>query len=163
MSVSESNEVLPRLTWRDALAYLLAYALWAAISAGAGVLMLLLRSAITPPLAILLMRNPYYLQHSVELRGMVNSLDRTALIVLAIIWVVYILWLEEWCRGAIKLARERRLRAALSDVGRPATETALQRWSLDLLPRRVGMALLLPAALIVLYLVLQGVFWLLTR
>lgn len=163
MSASINNEMLSRLTWRDTLAYLLAYALWIIYSAVSGVVMLLLRSALTPPLAILLLRNPYFLTHTVELRGMVSALDRTALIIFAIIWVVYMIWLEEWFRGSVKQVRERRLRAALSGEGQPLIETGLQRWSLDLLLRRAAIAALFPAALMVLYFLLQGVFWLLVR
>ncbi len=163
MSASISNEVLSRLTWRDTLAYLLAYALWIIYSGVTGVVMLLLRSALTPPLAILLLRNPYFLTHTVELRGMVSALDRTALIIFAIVWVVYMIWLEEWFRGSVKQVRERRLRAALSGAGQPLIETGLRRWSLDLLLRRAAIAAIVPAALMVLYFLLQGVFWLLVR
>ena len=163
MSASISNEAHARLTWRDTLAYLLAYSLWIIYSGAAWVLMLLLRSAITPPLTILLLRNPYFFNHTVELRGIVNSLDRAALIIFAVIWVVYMIWLEEWFRGSVKLARERRLRAAFSGAGQPLIETGLQRWSLDLLPRRAAIAAIIPAALTIFYFILRGVFELLIR
>jgi hypothetical protein len=163
MSASVNNEVQSRLTWRDTLAYLLAYALWIIYSGAAGVIMLLLRSAITPPLTILLLRNPYFLTHTVELRGMVSALDRTALIIFAIVWVVYMIWLEEWFRGSVKQVRDRRLRAALSGAGQPLIETGLQRWSLDLLLRRAALAAIFPAALTLLYFMLQGVLLLLVR
>jgi hypothetical protein len=152
-----------RLTWRDTLAYLLAYALWIIWSGAAGVLMLVLRGALTPPLTILLLRNPYYLAHTVELRGTVNSLDRAALIVFAIIWVIYLIWLEEWLRGGVKLARERRLRATFSESAQPLVETGLQRWSLDPLLRRAALAAIFPGAIAVLYFILRGIFELLVR
>jgi hypothetical protein len=164
MSASvNNNEILSRLTWRDTLAYLLAYALWIIFIIVSGVLLLLLRGAITPPFAILLFRNPYYLSHTVELGGTVNSVDRLALIVLAIVWVVYILWLEEWFRGAVKQARERRIRAVFSDGEPPPVEAGLQRWSLDLFPRRAAIATIFPIMVMGLYALLQGVLWLLTR
>jgi hypothetical protein len=163
MSASITNEVSARLTWRDTLAYLLAYVLWIIWSGAAGMLMLVLRGALTPPLTILLLRNPYYLAHTVELRGTVNSLDRAALIVFAIIWVVYLIWLEEWLRGGVKLARERRLRATFSEAAQPLIETGLQRWSLDPLLRRAALAAIFPGAITVLYFILRGIFELLVR
>lgn len=163
MTASIRNEMSARLTWRDTLAYLLAYALWIIWSGAAGVLMLVLRGALTPPLTILLLRNPYYLAHTVELRGTVNSLDRAALIVFAIIWVIYLIWLEEWLRGGVKLARERRLRATFSESAQPLVETGLQRWSLDPLLRRAALAAIFPGAIAVLYFILRGIFELLVR
>lgn len=163
MSASIRNEMSARLTWRDTLAYLLAYVLWIIWSGAAGVLMLVLRGALTPPLTILLLRNPYYLTRTVELRGMVNSLDRAALIIFAIIWVVYLIWLEEWLRGGVKLARERRLRATFSESAQPLVETGLQRWSLDPLLRRTALAAIFPGAIAVLYFILRGIFELLVR
>lgn len=163
MSASTHDEALPRLTWRDVLAYLLAYALWIIVSLATGVIALLMRSAITPPIALILLRNPYYFTHSTELRGVVTSLDRAALIALAIIWIVYIIWLEEWLRSSIQQTRQRRWRAVLSAGDQPLIETGLQRWNLDLLVRRAGVALIFPAALIGLYLILQGVIRLLAR
>lgn len=163
MSASISNEIQSRLTWRDTLAYLLAYALWIIGSGTAGALMLLLRSPLTLLIAALLARNPYFETHTVELRGMVSALDRLALIVFAIIWVVYMIWLEEWFRGSVKQARERRLRAVFSGADQPLIETGLQRWSLDPLLRRAVRAAIFPGALALLYFIPLGVIELLAR
>lgn len=163
MSASIRNEMSARLTWRDTLAYLLAYALWIIWSGAAGVLMLLLRSPLTLLFAALLGRNPYFDTHTVELRGMASSLDRAALIVFAIIWVIYLIWLEEWLRGGVKLARDRRLRAAFSESAQPLVETGLQRWSLDPLLRRAALAAIFPGALALLYFVPLGILELLVR
>lgn len=143
-------------TWRDVLAYLLAYVLWIALSALSAILLLMVKSAGTPLIAILLLRNPYYRLHTVELRGMVNIFDRTALIVLALLWIIYIFWLEERCRGSIRDARTQRMRALLLAGDRPAAETGLQRWNLQLLVPRLRAALLFPAAALAAYLILEG-------
>jgi len=163
MSASITDEVSSKLTWRDILAYLLAYVLWIVYSGAAGVFMLLLRGALTPPLTILLARNPYFFTHTVELRGLISSLDRAALIIFAIIWVIYLIWLEEWLRGSVKQARDRRLRAAFSGADQPLIETGLQRWSLDPLLRRAALAAIFPAVIVILYFVSRGVFEALVR
>lgn len=152
-----------RPSWRDSLAYLLAYTLWAVLSGVLGIVLLILRSAVSPLFAVLLARNPYYFTRTVELRGVVNSLDRLFLIVFAIMWVVYLIWAEEYFRTAVAKARERRLRARISPIGESAPETRLQHWSLDLLPRRVAIATAFPAVAMIINLLLQGLFWLLVR
>jgi hypothetical protein len=152
-----------KLTWRDAFAYTLVYVLWAALSAVAAYALMLLRSALPVPLTVLLARNPYFHTHTVELKGIVNSVDRLLLIVLAIVWVVYILWVEEYFRASIAKSRERRAKARFTSEGAPITETGLQRWSLDLFPRRLAIAAAFPAAALVFYLVLDGLMLLLTR
>ena len=102
------NDYEDKLTWRDVLAYLLVYSLWIVISAAAAYALMLLRSAFPVPLTVLLARNPYFHTHTVELRGMVNSFDRLLLIVLAVVWIVFILWVEEYFRASIVKSRERR-------------------------------------------------------
>lgn len=150
-----------RTTWREALAYLLAYALWIVLSAAAGVVLLLLRSAITPLTTVLLARNTYYHTHVTELQGTINSIDRLFLIGFAIIWLVFMLWMEEHFRTSIVKARERRARAALAEDGKPVAETALQRWSLDPLLRRAAVVALFPLAVLVLLLLVRGLVLLL--
>jgi hypothetical protein len=157
------NDYENKLTWRDALAYLLVYALWVVLSASAAYVAVLLRSAFPVPLTILLARNPYFHTHTVELRGMINSFDRLLLIVLAVAWIVYILWVEEFFRASVAKSRERRARAHFSSEGAPITETGLQRWSLDLFPRRFAIAAAFPVAALILYLVLDGLMLLVAR
>jgi hypothetical protein len=151
------NDYEDKLTWRDALAYLLVYALWAAISAAAAYALMLLRSAFPVPLTVLLARNPYFHTHTVELRGMISSFDRLLLIVLAVVWIVFILWVEEYFRASIVKSRERRAKARFASDGAPITETGLQRWSLDLFPRRLAIAVAFPVGALVLYAIIEGV------
>ena len=152
-----------RSSFRDSLAYVLAYLLWAVLSGILGVVLLMLRGSLSPVFAVILARNPYYLTRTVELRGTVNSLDRLFLIVLAIVWVVYLIWTEEYFRTAVAKVRERRLKARMSPTGETKAETSLQRWSLDLLPRRVAIAAAFPAGTMLVHLLLQGIFWLMVR
>ena len=102
------NDYEDKLTWRDVLAYLLVYSLWIAISAAALYALMLLRSAFPAPLLVLLARNPYFHTHTVELNGLMNSVDRLLLIVFAIAWIIFILWVEEYFRASIVKSRERR-------------------------------------------------------
>jgi hypothetical protein len=155
------DDTVYRTTWREALAYLLAYALWIVLSAATGLALLMLRSAVSPLMTVLLARNTYYQMHVVELGGTVNSIDRLFLIVFAIIWLVFMLWMEEYFRTSIVKARERRARAALAEDGKPVAETALQRWSLDLLLRRAAVVALFPLGVLVLLLLMRGLVLLL--
>jgi hypothetical protein len=157
------NDYEDKLTWRDALAYILVYALWAAISAAAAVALMLLRSAFPPPLTVLLARNPYFHTRTVELNGMITSVDRLVLIVLAVVWIVFILWVEEYFRASIVKSRERRARARIAADGALITETGLQRWSLDLFPRRLAIAAAFPAGALVLYGIIEGITLLMVR
>jgi hypothetical protein len=157
------NDYEDKLTWRDALAYLLVYTLWAAVSAAAAYALVMLRSAFPVPLTILLARNPYFHTHTVELKGMINSFDRLLLIVLAVAWIVFILWVEEYFRMSIAQSRERRARARIAADGAPITETGLQRWSLDLFPRRLAIAAAFPIGALVLYGIIEGLTLLFVR
>ena len=157
------NDFENKLTWRDTLAYLVVYTLWVAISAIAAYAMMLLRSAFPPPLTILLARNPYFHTHTVELRGMISSFDRLLLIVLAVAWIVFILWVEEYFRASVVKSRERRAKARITAEGGAITETGLQHWSLDLFPRRLAIAASFPVAALVLYTIIEGGTLLLVR
>ena len=157
------NDYEDKLTWRDALAYLLVYSLWIVISAAAAYVLMLLRSAFPVPLTVLLARNPYFHTHTVELRGMVNSFDRLLLIVLAVVWIVFILWVEEYFRASIAKSRERRARARMTADGASVAETGLQRWSLDLFPRRLAIAAAFPVGALVLYALIEGITLLMVR
>ncbi len=114
-----------KLTWSDVLAYLLVYSLWIIICAAAAYALMLLPSALKVPLTVLLARNPYFLTHTVELKGIVNSVGLLLLIVLAVVWIVFILWVEEYFRASIVKSRERRTRARISADGAPVAKTNL--------------------------------------
>ena len=157
------NDYEDKLTWRDALAYLLVYSLWVVVSAAAAYALVLLRSAFPPPLTILLARNLYFHTHTVELRGMIDSFDRLLLIVLAIVWIIFSLWVEEYFRASIAKSRERRARARIASDGAPVAETGLQRWSLDLFPRRLAIAAAFPAGALVIYALIEGITLLMVR
>ncbi len=150
-----------RSTWHDILAYLLAYVLWIVLSAAAAIAFLVLRSAVAPLMAVLLARNPYYKTHVVELGGTATSVDRLFLIVFAIIWLVYMLWIEEHFRASIAQARKRRARAALASDSQRVAETGLQRWSLDPLLRRAATVAIFPLVILALFLLLRGLIFLL--
>ena len=155
-----------KLTSADILGYLLAYSLWIILSAVAGVALLLIRSVLAPITVLLLAPNPWYQLHTTELGGVANSVDRFGLVVLAIIWVVYMIYIEEYFRSSIAAVRMRRARAALGGgtAGRrSATETRLQRLGLDILARRLPKALLFPLAVFALYFLGQGIIWLIAR
>ena len=148
-----------KLSWRDVLAYFLAYGLWIALNGIFIVTLFLLRSVFPPVFTVLLARNPYYIGHTVELRGIVNSIYRLVLIGSAIIWVIFLIWTEEYFRTAVAKARERRQRARMTAEDEPLpVETGLRLWSLDLLPRRVAITAIFPASVLVLYLLLEGLF-----
>jgi hypothetical protein len=157
------NDYEDKLTWRDVLAYLLVYSLWIAISAAALYALMLLRSAFPAPLLVLLARNPYFHAHTVELNGVMNSIDRLLLIVFAIAWIIFILWVEEYFRASIAKSRERRAKARFSSDHAAVAETGLQRWSLDLFPRRLAIAAAIPVGALVIYALIEGITLLMVR
>ncbi len=148
-----------RLTIGDVLRYLLAYGLWILLSAASGLLLLLWREPIKQLTALSLAGNPYYKIHVVEAGGIVNSVDRFGLLVMGIVWVVYIIFAEEYLRGGIASARERRLRASLSPVTTSAAvpESRLRRWELDILAQRLPRLLLFPGILLGVWLLLMAI------
>jgi hypothetical protein len=157
------NEYENKLGGRDLAAYGIVYGAWIAMCAVSAYAMMLLRSAFPAPLVILLARNPYYDTHTVELKGMVNSIDRLVLIVLAIIWVVYILWVEETFRSSVARSRERRAKARMASDSTAHVESGLQRWSLDLFPRRLAIAAAFPVGALVIYGIIEGITWLIVH
>ncbi len=139
-----------RLTIGDVLRYLLAYTLWALLSAASGLFLLLWREPIKQLTALILAGNPYYKTHMVEAGGIINSVDRFGLLIMGIVWVVYIIFAEEYLRGSIASARERRIRISLAPETAPAliSDSRLRRWELDILAQRLPKLLLFPAILL---------------
>ena len=76
-------------------------------------------------------------------------------------WLVYILIVEEYLRSSIGDARAQRIRAA--SAGADDNQTDYSRIGLRTLARRTLIAAAFPAAVLILYLLLQGVLSLLLR
>ena len=153
-----------KLTWRDGLGYLLAFLAWILLSAVSAMTLVTLRSVLAPLVVAVVAGNPYFRTHTVELTGIANSVDRFGLVILGLVWLVYMLFVEEYLRSSISTDRERRARAALSVETEPQSSQAdMRTTSLNTLARRVIKSLIFPAAVLILYLLLQGVIWLIVR
>jgi hypothetical protein len=149
-----------KLTGQEALGYLLAFLGWAALAAGSGLALLTLRSAVAPAVIAVLFENPYYQSRFFRIGGIAGVADGISLGVVGLLWIVYVFLLEDFLRTPVSEARAERIRAA--SAGNPAGSAGV-RPGLVVLARRVIVAAIFPAATIVVYLLLQGVMWLLLR
>jgi hypothetical protein len=157
----DRNGRRPRFPWRDGLAYAVAFLAWAALSAASAAALLAVRSMIGPLTLAIEIRDPARLQYFWELGGRAGTFDRIGLVVVGVVWLVYMLLLEEYLRSSIGDARAQRARAI--STGADIPEMGFHGRGLDVLGRRTLIAATFPAAVFILYLVLQGVLWLLLR
>ena len=156
----DSNSIRHKPAWRDGLGYALAFLAWAALSAASAWALLAVRSVIGPLTLAIGIRDPAALQRPWEIGARAGTFDRIALVVVGVVWLVYILLLEEYLRSSISDARAQRARAASAGA---ENQPDYNRLGLRTLARRTLTAAAFPAAVLVLYLLLQGVLWLLLR
>jgi hypothetical protein len=156
-----SNTIQPKFAWRDGMCYLLALLSWVLLSAVSAQALLAVRSLIGPLTLAILVRDLANQQRFWEIGARAGTFDRIALIAVGVVWLVYIMLLEEYLRSSIGDARARRARAI--SAGAEISEMGFRGRGLDVLARRTLIAAAFPAALFILYLVLEGVLWLLLR
>lgn len=153
------EDVEPRLTAGDVFGYLLAYTCWLLVAAVGLVALLQTRTTFNVLWPVL-----------GGSKWTLRAIDRFGLLLLGLAWLVYVIFIEQHFRTAITVTRERRHRARTHPDARaiPLAEgrlmRAFQRIGLDVLVKRVVVALLLPLALfMVTYLLQQLGFALLAR
>jgi hypothetical protein len=157
----DSNSIRHEPAWRDGLGYALAFLAWAALSAASAWALLAVRSVIGPLTLAIGVRDPAALQRPWEIGARAGTFDRIALVAVGLVWLVTILLLEEYLRSSISEARAQRIRAASAGADDSRTDT--NRLGLRTLARRTLTAAAFPVAVVILYLMLQGVLWLLLR
>jgi hypothetical protein len=145
--------------WRDALGYVLAVLAWIALSAASALALLAVRSTIGP-LTLAIGVRDLSQQRIWELGARAGTFDSIARVAVGVVWLVYILIVEEYLRSSIGNARAQRIRAASAGG---ENQTDYSRIGLQTLARRTLIAAAFPAGVLILYLLLQGVLSLLLR
>jgi hypothetical protein len=156
----DSNTRRSNWTWRDGLGYALAFLAWVALSAASALALLAARSTIGP-LTLAIGVRDLSQQRIWELGARAGTFDSIARVAVGVVWLVYILIVEEYLRSSIGDARAQRNRAA--SAGADDNQTDYDRIGLHALARRTFIAAAFPAAVFILYLALQGVLSLLLR
>jgi hypothetical protein len=157
----DSNTHRGNPTWRDGLGYGLAFLAWAALGAASALVLLAVRSMIGPLTLAIGVRDAAGQQRLWEIGARAGTFDRIALVAVGVVWLVYILLLEEYLRSSIGDARAQRIRAA--SAGANDNQTDYNQLGLRILARRTLIAAAFPAGVLILYLLLQGVLSLLLR
>jgi hypothetical protein len=147
-------------TWHDGLGYALAFLAWIALSAASALALLAVRSTIGP-LTLAIGVRDLSQQRIWELGARAGTLDSIARVAVGVVWLVYIMIVEEYLRSSIGDARAQRIRAA--SAGADDNHTDYYRRGLRALARRTLIAAAFPAGVLILYLLLQGVLSLLLR
>ena len=138
-----SEQVRPKLTFRDLLGYLLAYWFWilgAAISMLALFMIRQMLNVMWPALG--------------GNRWAMRAIDRFALVFLGLVWLVFSIFTEQFFRLAITGVRERRLKARVDPSPNPppmpksALMKHLRKIGLDILAKRVVYAIGIPALIL---------------
>ena len=147
-----------RLTAKDVLGYLLAYACWLVAAALSVLTMLQIRNALNTVLPALGAN-----------RWIVRTADRFSLLLLGLVALSYLIFLEHFYRSNIDIARNRRAKALLhpppqmQDSRGNRVTKLLRREGLDVLGRRLVPTMAVPLALYAMgYLIQQLSLWSLT-
>jgi hypothetical protein len=156
-----SNTIRSKFAWRDGLCYLLALLSWVLLSVASAQALLAVHSLIGPLTLAVLVKDPASQQRFWEIGARAGTFDRIALVVVGVVWLVYILLVEEYLRSSIGDARAQRARAA--SAGTLVPEAGFSGRGLDTLAHRTLIAAAFPAAVAILYVLMQGALWLLLR
>ncbi len=153
-----------RLTWRDGLSYLLAWLSWLSLGAASALVLQAVRSVIGPLVIALLLKNPDYQRQFFKVSDLASIADRFGLGILGLLWIVFVFLTEDYLRSSVGAARALRVRAASAGAtAAPAAGGSLSLYGLAELARRTAVAAAFPAGAAILYGLLQGLLWLMTR
>jgi hypothetical protein len=151
------EEMQPRLTIQDLFGYAIAYAIWVVVAAISMFAVLQLRNALQAMWPVI-SRN----------RWLLRPIDRFGLVFLGLVWLVYVIFVEQYYRSSITTVRMRRYRAragsprASDSAPQNKVLRALRRVGLDILAQRMLPTLGAPvAAVIIAYGLFYLAFWLL--
>jgi hypothetical protein len=156
------EDMRPKLTIRDVFGYMLAYMCWI-ITAAAGLLALLqARQALNSIWPVL--------GSGTQWRWILRPVDRFGLVLMGLLWLVYVIFVEQHYRDGITLVRTYRFKARTDPSSLPAPARPqgwlvkmLHRLGLDILATRVLPTLMLPLVLFVIGYLIQQLGWLLIQ
>ena len=153
------EEITPKLTVGDIFGYALAYLCWIATAAAGMLCIFQTRNAIN-----------VLWPAAGGSRWVLRAIDRFGLLLMGLIWLVYVIFVEQHYRSSITFVRERRLKAKTSHNARSMqppqgrTMKILGRLGLDVLAARFLPTLFLPLLwFVITYLLQQLGFSLISR
>jgi hypothetical protein len=145
------EDMSPKLTVRDVFGYLLAYLCWIATAAAGMLAIFQTRNALNvvwPALG--------------GSRWVLRPVDRFGLVLLGLVWLVFVIFVEQHYRSGITIVRVRRLKARTDPTARPSRRPegrimkVLHRLGLDILVSRFMPTLMLPLVwFVITYLIQQ--------
>jgi hypothetical protein len=151
------EDIRPKLTLADIFGYLLAYLCWLLVAAVCMLTLIQIRNALNAMWPVIS-----------DNRWLIRPIDRFGLVFMGLVWLVYVIFVEQHYRSSITAIRTGRVKARMGGSVRPAkvpenkVMRMLKRMGLDILVRRFVPTLLAPIALFILaYLIYQLAFVLL--
>jgi hypothetical protein len=157
------EEVKPRLTAGDVFSYALAYMCWLLTAALSMAALFMVRTALN-------VAWPVMVGTEATDRWTLRAVDRFGLVLLGLVWLVYVIFVEQHYRSSITEARTRRYKeqARLTPQTEPTQKNGLirflRRLGLDILARRLVLTMGIPLAVLgIAYLVYWVSFVLLAR
>ena len=139
------DDIRPKLTIGDMIGYLIAYMCWICTAAAGMLAMLQARNALN-----------VIWPAAGGSHWVLRPVDRFGLVLMGLLWLVYVIFVEQHYRTAITLARLRRLKARTDPASVPVMTPPqgwfmkmLRRLGLDILAMRFLPTLLLPLVLFV--------------
>ncbi len=140
------EDVRPGLKFKDIVAYLVAYGLWMICAAIGLVAIFQARNALNSLWPLLGSSNQW--------RWTLRSIDRFGLIFGGLLWLVYVIFIEQHLRAGVTVLRAKRdglnVLGGVPDVSGNAFWRFLRRFNLDIVIRRFLMAILVPVVVFVL-------------
>jgi hypothetical protein len=157
------EQVQPKLTAGDVLSYVLAYMCWLLTAALSMATLFMVRTALN-------VAWPVMVGTEARARWALRAIDRFSLVLLGLVWLVYVIFVEQYYRSSITEVRTRRYSKQTRPTPRaePAPKNGLMRFlrrlGLDILARRLVPTMGIPLAVLgVSYLIYQLSFVLLAR
>lgn len=148
------HDIMPKLTMRDLLRYAIAYMFWLVAALIALVAMFMLRTAL----------NAFWPAMDWN-RWLLRPVDRFGLVFLGLLWLVYVIFCEQYYRSSISEVRIRRMNDDMRPTSR-AKETSgsklmrtLKRLGLDVLARRLLATLWIPVIVLALAYLVYLLSW----
>jgi uncharacterized membrane protein len=136
-------DIRPQLKLRDIFAYAIAYMFWLLAALVALVAVFMIRMAL----------NAFWPVTGWN-RWLLRPIDRFGLLFLGIVWLVYVIFCEQYFRSSITEVRVRRMNASMRVTPRPETTVpngfmrAMARLGLDVLARRLVLTFAIPLAVL---------------
>lgn len=147
------EDVRPGLKFKDIVAYIVVYGLWMICAAVGLVTIFQARNTLNSTWPLLGSSNQW--------RWLLRPIDRFGLIFGGLLWLVYVIFIEQHLRTGVTVLRAKRdglnVLTPIPDVSKSAFWRFLRRLSLDIVFRRFAIAFLVPVVIFVLSWVLQNV------